>query len=70
MRIVAYKIIGDMVIISFINSFGKERKYIAQTFSNRVKRLAKVISKMYVKDNKVSFDLYYPQYDIVFEVDK
>jgi hypothetical protein len=69
MKIVAYKIIGDLVIISIIPPFGKERKYVAKTFSHRVQRIAKVISKMYVESNdKVRFDLYYPQYDVVFGV--
>jgi hypothetical protein len=69
MRIVAYKIIGDLVVISIISPWGKEKRYTARTFSSRLKRLASVISKMYSMD-KVKIDLYYPEYDVVFGVMK
>lgn len=71
MRIVAYKIIGDLVIISIISPYGIERKYTAKTFSSRVKRLASVISKMYTQcQDKVQIDMNLPGYDVVFGVEK
>lgn len=47
MRIVAYKFFGDELVVIYIISKGRERRYSTKVFSHRLERLAKVISGIY-----------------------
>lgn len=52
MRIIGYKFLDEnLVLIHIINEYGRVRVYPAKKESNRLKRLATIISKIY-SENK------------------